>query len=126
MYKLESNPLHDTYFSNANYSRVMSLIKDTVRNRTGVLVNPWTQNSFDLYNIMWSVYSVNSFNYSGDIEYQINKMNSIVVNKASDQIVSGMLMYKQYIHDIYTMPIPNRLPTSTTQYGKKFGVNTTI
>lgn len=104
----------------------MSIIRRIVMNRTGKDINPNSQNSFDLYNIMWSVYSVNSFNYSGDIDYQIDTMNGIVANKASDQIVSGILMYKQYVQDIYTGPIPNRLPVSTTQYGKKFGVGTRL
>lgn len=126
MYRLESNPLHDAFFSNANYTQLMSIIRRIVMNRTGKDINPNSQNSFDLYNIMWSVYSVNSFNYSGDIDYQIDTMNGIVANKASDQIVSGILMYKQYVQDIYTGPIPNRLPVSTTQYGKKFGVGTRL
>lgn len=124
MYKLEANPLHDAFFSNQNYSRIMRIIQGIVYQRTGNTVD--SQNLFDLYNLMWSVYSVNSYNYSGDIDHQISTMNSIVANKASDQVISGMLMYKQYVHDIYTTPIPNRLPVSTTQYGKKFGVDSKI
>jgi len=124
MYKLESNPLHDAFFSNGNYSQIMRIVQNKVYQRTGNQVN--SQNMFDLFNLMWSVYSVNSYNYSGDLERQVNTMNDIVANKAADQIVSGMLMYKQYVQDIYTVPIPNRLPVSTTQYGKKFGVGTKI
>lgn len=124
MYRLETNKLHDTFFSVSNYNDIMSDIQDGVRERTGNNVNP--QSKFDLFNLMWSVYSVNSFNYNNDIDFQIRKMNSIVVARAVDQIVSGMLMYKQYVNDISSNPIPNRLPVSTTMYGKKFGYNTKI
>lgn len=126
MYKLESNPLHDEFFSNENYSRIIQLTRQKVYGRTGNDIDPASQNFFDLYNTMWSVYSVNSYNYSGDIQRQVNTMNSIIVDKISDQIVSGILMYKQYVKDIYTGPIPNRLPVSTTQYGKKIGVGTKL
>ena len=124
MYKLESNPLHDTYFSTVNYTRILGLIKAKVNSRSGKNIDVTKQSKFDLFNMMWSVYSVNSFNYSGDIEYQINKMNNIVSDKATDQIISGLLMQQQYMNDIYSLPIPNRLPQSSTQYGKKFGINT--
>lgn len=126
MYKQESNPLHDTFFSRSNYNDILSSIHSRVLERTGRNVDPRKQSEFDLFNIMWSVYSVNSYNYSGDIDRQILKLNSIVVNKVADQVVSGVLMYKQYIHDIYTGPVPNSLPVSTTQYGRKFGTDTRI
>lgn len=124
MYKLEGNSLHDTFFSGENKTRIMNMIKQLVQSKTGKQVG--NQNGFDLYNLMWSVYSVNSYNYQGDVGAQVNTLNSIVVNKASDQVISGFLMYQQYIRDIYTDPVPNGLPVSTTQYGRKFGTNTRI
>lgn len=124
MYKLERNELHDTFFSSSNMTEILNIIREKVQSKTGKVIA--NQNRNDLYNLMWSVYSVNSYNYNGDIPRQLLRLNTLVANKATDQIVSGILMYKQYIRDVYTGPVPNNLPVSTTQYGRKFGTDTRI
>ena len=124
MYKTTSNQLYSAFFSASNMQNINNMIRESVSSKTGK--HTGDQNQSDLYNFMQSVYSVNSFNYNGDVRNQVNWMNSVVAEKAVRQIISGMMMYSQYQSDIQRLPVPSSLPVSTTQYGKKFGTDTNI
>lgn len=121
MYKVSETTLYRAFFTQSNYTRINNLIRDAVYTKARVQIGP--QNQADLYNLMQSVYSVNSVHYDGNIQSQVEWMNSIVVQKAVRQILSGLMMQRQYQSDITSLPAPTSLPVSTTQYGKKFGTD---
>lgn len=121
MYKQERNPLYMTFFSRENLNRIQSNIQRETANQTGITIG--RQNDNDLLAIMNSVFSVNSWNPYGELDNQINFMNSKVTEKAVSQIKSGMLSYKMYLKDISSTPVPSDLPVNTSSYGKKIGIN---
>lgn len=121
MYKVSETTLYRAFFNLSNYDRINRMIQKSVYDRTQIRIGP--QNQADLYNLMQSVYSVNSINYDGNIENQVEWMNSVVSQKAARQVLSGLMMHRQYQSDISSLPVPTSLPVSTTQYGKKFGTD---
>lgn len=121
MYKVSETTLYRAFFNQSNYDRINRMIQKSVYDRTQIRIGP--QNQADLYNLMQSVYSVNSINYDGNIENQVEWMNSVVSQKAARQVLSGLMMHRQYQSDISSLPVPTSLPVSTTQYGKKFGTD---
>lgn len=124
MYGKTGSPLYQAFFSNSNVDEIQELIQDEVEKITGVSIRK--QDHRDLWNVMQSVFSVNSFNPNGNIGNQVQWMNSIVARKCVSQVVTGLQMYKMYINDI-SLPIrPNSLPLYTSSYGSKISVGTKI
>lgn len=124
MYGKANSPLYNAFFSRDNIDEIQELIQEDVERITGVSIQ--RQDGRDLWNLMQSVYSVNSFNPQGDIHKQVQWMNSIVVRKCTSQVVTGLQMYKMYINDI-SLPIrPSALPKYTSNYGNKIPVGTKI
>lgn len=121
MYKVSETSLYRAFFNQSNYDRLNRMIQSDVFNKTNIRIG--AQNQSDLYNLMQSVYSVNSVNYDGNLQNQVEWMNSVVVQKAARQVISGLVMHRQYRSDIASLPAPTSLPVSTTQYGKKFGTD---
>lgn len=117
----QRTPLYDSFFNQSNIDRINRMIQDEVRDKTGVRIQP--QNQYDLFNLMQSVYSVNNVNHTEGIRGQVDWMNTLVSQKASRQVVSGIMMNQQYQNDIQRLPVPPTLPISTTQYGKKFSTD---
>lgn len=124
MYSKTKNQLYSVFFSRNNMDTIQRYIQDEVEKYTGVRID--NQDSLDLFNLMQSVYSVNSFNPHGDVSKQIDWMNRIVVRKSVSQIVTGMHMYKQYISDISNPIRPSTLPRYTSTYGNKIPVGSKV
>lgn len=121
MYSKAQNTLYTQFFSSSNMNVIQRDIRANVYNFSGVEVSD--QDMLDLFNIMQSVYSVNSFNPNGNISSQIDWMNKIVVRKCSSQIITGLHIYKRYIYDISNPIRPSNLPRYTSTYGNKIPVN---
>lgn len=117
----QRTPLYDAFFSQDNIDRINRMIHDEVLDKSGFRVQP--QNQYDLFNLMQSVYSVNNVNPTEALDGQVRWMNTLVSQKATRQIVSGIMMNQQYQRDIRQLPVPPLLPVSTTQYGKKFSTD---
>jgi plasmid maintenance system killer protein len=124
MFKQESNPLFNRFFSEQNADVIQRGIKAEVRRRINVAIQD--QNPMDLFAIMSSVYSVNIANPYGNVQTQVDWMNSLVVSKCADQVVTGIKSYQMYIADISSRPVPNQLPANTSSYGKKLSINNKI
>ncbi len=120
MYSKVQNSLYTQFFSRANMNVIQEDIRANVYDFSGVKISD--QDMLDLFNIMQSVYSVNSFNPNGNIASQVDWMNKIVVRKCSSQIITGLHMYKRYISDISNPIRPSNLPRYTSTYGNKIPV----
>lgn len=124
MYGKTRSPLYDAFFNYDNLDTIQDMIQDGVKKATGTEVNK--QNYDDLYNIMQSVYSTNSFNPRGQLDTQVRWMNTMTANKCIEQVSTGIRMYQMYIHDISNPIRTNNLPVYKSSYGNKIGAYTKI
>jgi hypothetical protein len=117
----QRTPLYSAFFNQSNVDKINRNIREIVNEKTGVTINEQNQN--DLFNLMQSVYSVNNMSQTESIADQVDWMNSIIIRKAAQQVVSGIMMNVQYQMDIQKLPTPSDLPVNVSQYGKKISTD---
>jgi hypothetical protein len=117
-------PLNSLFFSEFNTNLIQRSIRQSFKDKTGISID--YQNSNDLYSIMRVVFINNSGDPNANVQKQVKYMNDIVVKTAIGQVQTGVSQYMGYIHDVESLSVPIDRPTSTTNYGKKFGINNNI
>jgi hypothetical protein len=125
--KLQSNPVADVFFSDTN----IGALHDAIRYRVWIETNKehviGQQSREQLLFVMRSIFLTESRNIPGEkdaILLQIRELNGHVLNYCVPQIVSELKMYKQYIHDSSTLPVPMERAQLVTSDRKKIVLDT--
>lgn len=105
---LELTPLNVMLFSNANLKILQNRLRKGVFDRTGKIIDE--QDSGELLLILRGVYLEYGKNRPTAIPQQIDELNTIAAKFIIDKVASEMEMYKTYVKDASSMPVPIELP----------------
>lgn len=111
-------PLSALFFSDFNLRRLQNDIRSTFKTKTGIAID--YQNQRDVLTLMRMIFINNSYNPYGNLPEQVKLMNSLVVDKAMEQIGTGISEYIGYMKDISTPLIPEARPINTSYYGEHY------
>jgi len=111
-------PLSSLFFSDFNLRRLQNDIRSTFKTKTGIAID--YQNQRDVLTLMRMIFINNSYNPYGNLPEQVKLMNSLVVDKAMEQIGTGISEYIGYMKDISTPLIPEARPIQTSYYGEHY------
>lgn len=114
---LERTPLNQAYFSPENFQIIQNAIRKRVFDESGQIIDPVS--SDDLFMIMRAIYLQYCRNLPNNIPEQIAELNERIVSWSVPKIVSEIGMYKTYIRDITTMPVPMSHPVNQSNAGTK-------
>ena len=117
-------PLNNLFFSDFNQGILQRGIRENVYQKYKVKID--YQNKGDLIAIMRVMFIANSALPDSDICQQVKFINSKVIDKATEQIATGVAQYYGYIKDINSPIIPNALPQDVSTYGTKIDLNNQI
>jgi len=113
LYKQKDNPLTTQFFHETNFCFLQTQLIGIVHKQTGIKISP--QSKHDLQSIMVSVYNLYSNTATTDPYTETMRLNSIVLDQASRNVLSGMAMYIQYLKDASRLPIPLERGQNTTE-----------
>lgn len=97
-------PLHDAFFGRANIDRIKQLLRDSIRDQLGYVIDWRSQSDQDLLVIMRYVFVQTSKNTGGAAE--IRRLNAMVLGEIVPQVASGVLQHMAYLRDAGTLPVP--------------------
>ena len=117
-------PLNTAFFSDFNMKVIQRGLKQYVYDKVKVKIDSQSRDA--LIALMQAVFITNAENPYGDVTDQIKFMNKRVIEKASEQVLSGVAQYYGYIDDIDKPLSPMDLPRNTTTYGNKIDYNNQI
>lgn len=129
-------PLLTYFFSTDNVNYLQDRTKQEVKKYTGTSIND--QSIDELLIIMrnkliyaYSGWLPNSASEGGpnaitnrgekpcDLEMRLSRLNKSVIEETVKQVLSGINMYKQFIKDQSSMPMPLDMPILTTMRGSR-------
>ena len=118
LYRKKDNAFTVHFFSEDNMCVLQNELIHIVQKHTGIKISP--QSRTDLQAIMVSVYNLYAntadvYHQNHDPRSEIIRLNKIVLDQASRNVLSGMAMYIQYIKDASRLPIPLDRGLSTTE-----------
>ena len=113
LYKQKDNQLTSTFFHESNFCFLQTQLVSIIHKHTGIRIS--TQSRNDLHSIMVSVYNLYSNTSSTDPQSETTRLNEIVLDQASRNVLSGMAMYIQYLKDASELPIPLERGRNTTE-----------
>ena len=111
-------PLSSLFFSDFNLRRLQNDIRSTFKTKTGIAID--YQNQRDVLTLMRMIFINNSYNPYGNLPEQVKLMNSLVVDKAMEQIGTGISEYIGYMKDISTPLTPEARPINASYYGEHY------
>jgi hypothetical protein len=117
-------PLNNLFFSDFNQGILQRGIRENVYQKYKVKID--YQNRGDLIAIMRVMFIANSALPDRDICQQVKFINGKVIDKATEQIATGVAQYYGYIKDINTPITPIALPHDVSVYGNKLELNAKI
>jgi hypothetical protein len=116
-----STPLSNAFFSDFNRESIHQQLISKIRDHTGYTIDP--QNDADIQGLMRKVYINMASNEYDSVKDNVSKMNSKVVDEASQSVLTGVLQQIVYLQDIATNPVPLTIPVNTSTYGNKLPIN---
>lgn len=116
---IQATPLNQAYFSPANVTIVQNLIRREVYERSNgeLLVDP--QSVDELMIVMRAMYFQYGKNLPDRIPQQISDLNRQVADWCVPKVLAEASMYKTYLRDIQTLPVPLSQPILLTMKGTK-------
>ena len=105
--------LEKTFFSKENIDNINKALILNVYNKTNKKFLICNQSEEKLIIVMRYIFIEYSRNLLFDISGQIKKLNNIVINELTPQIISNAEQQIDYIRDITTQPLGPPLPIST-------------
>lgn len=116
---IQATPLNQAYFSPANVTIVQNKIRREVYDRSNgeYLIDP--QSADELLIVMRAMYFQYGKNLPTNIPEQIAELNQCVADWCVPKILAETSMYKQYLHDIQTLPEPLPQPVFLSMKGSK-------
>jgi hypothetical protein len=116
---IEATPLNQAYFSPANVQIVQNKIRREVYDRSHgeFLVDP--QSADELLIVMRAMYFQYCKNQPDHIAQQIAELNQQVADWCVPKVLAEASMYKTYLRDIQTLPVPLAQPVFLSMKGTK-------
>jgi hypothetical protein len=114
-------PLDSAFFSNFNREQLHRAIIQKIQESTGYVID--RQNDADLQTLMKKVFVNMRRDPYTNVKAQLDSMNNIVVEEATQTIEGGVLQQLVYLRDITANPVPDPRPVSTSTYGNKLPQN---
>jgi hypothetical protein len=100
--QLCDTPLTKRFFSKQNVDRIQTRLAKIVNTKTGYMID--RQSDTEILGIMRGVYDMFSDNV--DASEELARLNDIVLEILTTQVVSGVDAYLQYLRDASTLPEP--------------------
>jgi len=116
-----ATPVSTAFRSVMNQERLQFMIRDKVKELTGYSID--RQDESDLRALMGKVFTNMVGDPYRDIQGQVDRMNTQVVNEASQTISIGLAQRLKFLSEVNKQPIPLPVPLSTTTYGQKLPGN---
>ena len=113
----EATPLNQAFFSKENFQIVQNDIRHTVFQKSGEVIDPVSTD--DLFMIMRAIFLWYSRNLPNNIPEQIAELNARVTAWSVPKIIAEVSMYKTYLNDIDTLPVPMKLPVNQSSAGTR-------
>ena len=113
--KQTSTPLNNLFFSEYNQDLLQRAIRQTVFQKYNIKID--YQNNSDLISLMRVIFTANFANPYGDLCSQVKFMNTLVINKAVEQISTGLSQYMGYMKLLNSPITPPPIPENTNIYG---------
>lgn len=113
----EKTPLNQAYFSPANFQIIQNAIRYGVFQGSGEFIDP--VGTDDLFMVMRAMYLQYGRNLPTDIPEQIADLNARVAQWCIPKILAEVSMYKTYLKDISSLPVPLTHPVNQSSAGTK-------
>ena len=110
-------PVSESFFSRFNIEYLHGAIVKNVSSKTGMNID--RQSDGDLQALMVRVYNHAVNDPYIQVNNQVSRMNSLVVDEATKTIQTGILQQLSFADYISSNPVPLAMPVSTSTYGKK-------
>ena len=114
---LERSVLNQAYFSPANFQIIQNKIRRDVFDKSGEIIDP--VGTDDLFMVMRAIYLWYGRNLDEDIPGQIGELDERVSSWCVPKILAEISMYKTYLNDISTLPLPIAQPLNQSSAGTK-------
>ena len=115
----EKTSLNEVFFSSSNLELLHSRIQEQVFQMSGSKHRIDKQSDDDLKLIMRSYYLQYGKNLPDNINGQVNKLNNMVINWSSDEIITNIDQYMKYKETVSTLPMPLERSQLSSQKGTK-------
>ena len=114
---LTDSKLSCLFFSGQNINNIQATIRRKVYDATNELIAE--QSTTELQILMRAVYlQYGKFLPTNQVE-QINELNTIIIKKIVPSILSEMLQYRGYLHDIQYLPLPIERSINVSNKGSR-------
>jgi len=113
----EKTPLNQAYFSAANFQIVQNGIRAQVHAKSREIIDPVSND--DLFIVMRAIFLQYGRNIPTGIPNQIAELNERVVTWCVPKILAEVSMYRTYVKDISTLPVPFAHPVNISEAGTK-------
>jgi hypothetical protein len=108
-------PLNNLFFSDFNQALLQRGIREKVYQMYKIKID--YQDKDDLIALMRVIFIANYSNPYGDLCSQVQFINTKVIERATEQISTGLSQYYGYINDINSPITPPDIPLNTSTYG---------
>ena len=116
---LQNTSLSIAFFSKENIDEIQCAIINEVYRKTNGKYQIEKQSENELIIIMRSYYLQYGKNLPNNIEAQVSKLNSMVINWSSDEIITNIDQYMKYKETVSTLPMPLERSQLSSQKGTK-------
>jgi len=119
--RFRPTPLSNAFFSDFNRETIHNNLISLIKKQTGYTIDK--QNDADIQGLMRKVYINMASDEYNNVKDNVSKMNSKVVDEASQMVLTGVLQQITYLQDITSNPVPLLNPINTSTYGNKIPIN---
>lgn len=113
LFRQSDNELLETLLSDKNIAYVQAVLVQNIRDITGYTISP--QSERDLIGIMNTVYDLHGNTYCTDgISNTLDRLNNIIIHESTQNVLSGMRSYLQYVRDASQLVVPMERSVNTT------------
>jgi hypothetical protein len=116
---LENTSLSIAFFSKNNINKIQNEIVKEVYNKSYKKYAICTQSEQELLIIMRSYYLQYGRNLPNNINEQIERLNSMVIEWSSNEIITNIEQYLKYKENVSTLPMPLERSQLPSQKGTK-------
>jgi hypothetical protein len=113
----EKTPLNQAFFSQGNFQIIQNSIRYSVFLKSGQVIDPVSTD--DLFMVMRAIFLQYSRNLPSESPAQIQELNDRVSTWCVPKILAEVSMYKTYLTDISSMPVPLSHPANQSSAGTK-------
>ena len=113
LFRQSDNALLEALLSDRNVAYVQAALVKNVRKITGYLISP--QSERDLIGIMNNAYDLyGNTSCADDLSRSLDQLNAIIIDEATQNVLSGMRSYFHYVRDASQLAVPMERSGNTT------------